>query len=87
MAADNYIVAYVKTSRNAAKNAAAAEGAAESSKRDSLIYWIRSLPVMPGGSFLYIRNVFPIAYQIKQFHIRSYIIGFYIPLPPVIQLV
>ena len=30
MAADNYIVAYVKTSRNAAKNAAAAEGAAES---------------------------------------------------------
>ena len=30
MATDNYIVAYVKTSRNAAKNAAAAEGAAES---------------------------------------------------------
>jgi len=30
MAADNYIVAYVKTWRNAAKNAAAAEGAAES---------------------------------------------------------
>ena len=30
MTADNYIVAYVKTSRNAAKNAAAAEGAAES---------------------------------------------------------
>ena len=30
MATDNYIVAYDKTSRNAAKNAAAAEGAAES---------------------------------------------------------
>ena len=30
MATDNYIVAYVKTSRNATKNAAAAEGAAES---------------------------------------------------------
>lgn len=29
LAADNYIVAYVKTSRNAAKNATAAEGAAE----------------------------------------------------------